>query len=35
MDPKVLKKLLTHGYGGNKVDEDDSDDGFPSRKAPK
>ena len=29
MDPKVLRKLLTHGHGGSKVDEEAFDDGFP------
>ena len=28
---KVLRELLTHGYGGSKVDEDGSGDRFPLR----
>lgn len=29
MDPKVLKELLTHGQGSNKVDEEAFGDEFP------
>jgi hypothetical protein len=32
MNTKVLKELLTHGQGGNKVDEESSRDGFPLRR---
>ena len=35
MDPKVLRKLLTHGHGGSKVDEYGSGDGIPLRQGAK